>query len=77
LRDLPDAIHSSAVVRRRWRVSSVFADSIQSTYSRLWLGGKASNAVRAFGLRLSAARKYAGTFTAAAARLAVVFFGDC
>src|SRR6267142_833284 len=30
LRDLPEAIHPSAVVIRRWRVSSVFAESIQS-----------------------------------------------
>src|SRR5258706_13877780 len=38
--DLPEAFHSSAVASRRWRVSSVFAESIHSTYSRLWLGGK-------------------------------------
>ena len=35
LRDLPEAIHPSAVAIRRWRVSSVFAESIHSTYSRL------------------------------------------
>src|SRR5882762_8951281 len=56
-RDLPDAIHSSAVAVRRCRVSSVFAESIHSTYSRLWLGGNASNAASAFLFFLSADMK--------------------
>lgn len=33
---------------RRERVSACFAPVIHSTYSRLWLGGKASKVARAF-----------------------------
>src|SRR5258708_40140670 len=35
----PSAIHWTAVCSRRTRVSFAFASVIQSTYSRLWLGG--------------------------------------
>src|SRR5262249_50833395 len=47
-RDLPSAIHSIAWARRRWRVSSVFASVIHSTYSRLCDGLKPSNVACAF-----------------------------
>ena len=46
-----------AVLMRLARVSSSLAPVIHSTYSRLWLGLKFSNAVKAFLFFLSAARK--------------------
>ena len=46
---------------RFWRVSSRFASVIHSTYSRLWLGLKASKAVLAFLFFCSAPARSAGT----------------
>src|SRR6185295_8849021 len=61
LRDLPSAIHSMAVCRRRARVSALFASPIHSRYSRLWLGLKPANVACAFLLLFSAASRSAGT----------------
>lgn len=41
LRTFPCAIQATAVSRRFVRVSSCFASTTHSTYSRFWLGGKA------------------------------------
>src|SRR5205814_353119 len=67
-RDLPSPIHSIACVRRRVRVSSVFAPVIHSTYSRLWLGENSLNAVCAFAFFPSADERSAGTRTGVGSR---------
>src|SRR5206468_2240223 len=71
-RDFPSAIHSIACFTRAARVSSRFASPIHSLYSRLWLGGKASNATRAFLFFASAAVSSGGT--GSSARGAFFFF---
>jgi hypothetical protein len=61
LRLFPCAIHSTAVARRRFRVSSVFASAIQSTYSRRLPGEKASKAALAPFVARSAPSRSGGT----------------
>src|SRR5690606_11401280 len=60
-RRLPSAIHSMACASRFARVSSRFASTIHSTYSRLQLGGKASNVAFAALFFSSATARSSGT----------------
>src|SRR6185369_7727579 len=53
----PSAIHSTACLMRRARVSSPLASVIHSMYSRLWLGLNLSYVASAFLFFLIAARK--------------------
>src|ERR1700757_1086133 len=61
LRVLPSAIHSAACATRDARVASRLASTIHSTYSRCWVGVKASKILRAPDCARSAAARSSGS----------------